>query len=270
MPNKYVSAIERIKSIIKKKGVTVIIDFDENSTLSLMGSMYSYEPKSKILEIVAPELGKVNKQLLLKLIKEHWNEVGLLVKQTTSDKLDSYNDYTSNNTDEKTLKFFSGILTANDYSALKMSLFLRSLSEKGKNVYNYKIDIRDRYKERGANIANLCTAGYFEEFMKLYLKIPKEEFFEYYELVVGVKARALFVHSKMNGKEIEKEVNKKVDQAAKYHLGYFRVHGRGKTNVAAIDKFVKSRTGREDYRITKVYDDPKLVAVEYKVEVELK
>ena len=78
-----------------------------------------------------------------------------------------------------------------------MSLFLRSELKRNRNVSGYKNDIREQFGERGANIANLCTAGYFEnEFMPLYA-LSHEEFKEYYELAVKEKARALFVHAYM-------------------------------------------------------------------------
>lgn len=268
MSQKFNTALDRIKNISEKKGVTIILDYNENSDLVQIDSLYSYDSKNKILKIFAPELGKKNKELLFKLIRKTFNEGGLIWKSTKSEALNSYNDYTTHNKDQKILDFFRPILNNNDFSALKMSLFLRVQSEMGKDINMYKAEIRNKFDDRGANIANLCSAGYFEnEFEKLYMTVPKTEFHEYYEMVVGAKARALFVNVHMTVNQIEKEVNEMVEKAIKYHMDDFRLHGKGKTNVTRIEKFVKLRTDKDGYKIEKVYDDPKLSAVEYLVKI---
>jgi len=271
MSSKYKTAIDRITDIINKKGVTIKLDYDETTILAKMGSMYSYEPKSKVLEIVVPKLGVENKKLLLRIIRKVVNDGGLIWKDTKIDELNSYNDYTATRDDKKTLNFFSGILNRDDYFALKMSLYLRDQSIKGKSIGSYKMDIRTRFGERGANIANLCSSGYFEdEFMPLFIskEISQKEAYDYYEMVVGAKARALFVYSQMTVSEIEEQVEKMVDKAIKYHMNDFRIHGKGDINVGNIKEFVNARTGKERYKISTVYDVAKIKAVEYTIEIK--
>jgi len=267
MSSEFETAIDKLHKHLRKKGVSIFLDMDD-SQLVKAGHFFSYEPKSKELRISVPELKARDKKLLLKLIQKVFDDGGLLWKESKREALIEYSDYSSGNEDQAILDFFLGVLKSNDYSALKMALFLRSQSKKNKSVDVYKVDIRERFGDRGNNIANLCSAGYFEdEFMSLYDNISNDDFWKYYEMVVGDKARALFVHRGMNLNAIEKEVEKMVAKALKYHMDDFRIHGKGVGNVAVISSFVSSRTGKENYTVTLKFKDPKIQAIEYLVKV---
>ena len=93
----------------------------------------------------------------------------LILKAKTEEVLASYREYSEDNKYTYILEFFAGILSPADYSALKMSLYIRHQMDIHKDVGKLKADIRARFADRGANIANLCTAGYFEKyFIPLY------------------------------------------------------------------------------------------------------
>jgi len=245
---------EKIKTLANKKGVTIYLDMDDNSEEAKMGLAYSYSRKSKILTIVGTYLKEKDKPLLLEIIKKAFTSGGLLLKKSKEEVLNSYNEYATNNNDRGILQFFFNVIPKDDFNALKMSLYLRDQQVKGKNISGYKRDIRERFGERGANIANLCSAGYFEaEFMPLlYNSVSKDEFYEYYEIAVGKKARALFVHGGMDRDDIEKEFNAMLGRALNYHMKDFRVHGLGKQNVFNIkDFFSNKQSDPEDKYIFK-------------------
>ncbi|MBX7204292.1 MAG: hypothetical protein K1X81_02600 [Bacteroidia bacterium] len=264
--------IDAIHRYLKKSGVTVIFDVDGETEATAVGSLYSWEPKDKILTISLPvaHTSQRKKTAVFKIIRKIHNDGGLLWKKSKSEVLQTFGEYQKEDPDQETLEFFKPILPIDDFNALKLSMFLRYEDKKGNknNVQRFKNDIRNRFGDRGGNIANLCTAGYFDEELKsLYLRIPREEFKEYYEMVVGDKARALFIHHDMGVDEIDAEVEKMFLKATKYHMGDFKIHGKGADNVKTLREFIKSRTGKEKYKIHIKYEDPKLPAIECIVNV---
>lgn len=261
-----------IRKHASKKGVTIYLDFYGDSEEAKMGSAYSFEKKEKILVINAQLLSKADRPLLLDLIRKVHESGDLIWKSDKKEALSFYQDYIEKNKHQSTLEFFKDILSRDDYSALKMAFFIRFQMELKRPVYTYKKDIRDRFGERGANIANLCTAEYFEnEFIPFYNAYSQEEFSEYYELAVGKKARALFVHVGMDMEQIETEFNAMVEKALKYHMKDFRVHGLGVQNVKTIKEFFadKKHSESDKYFIQKVIEKvtPSLV-IEYKITIK--
>lgn len=266
---RFKSQTDVIKKIIAKPGVTIRLNYEPQTKLAQMGEMYVYKKKEKLIVINVPELGAANKLLVLDIIRSVHEQGEIIWKESRAEPLSSYEEYNSENRNKAILSFFESILPTDDFIALKLSLFLRSEAEKGKKIYNLKNDIYNRFGERGGNISNLCSAGYFDkgkELETLYKKAP-QEFNKYYEMVVGAKARALFVHNKMTDAQLEKEINGMVEKAIKYAMTDFRVHGKGKTNVDTILRFAHSRSNTESYRISKAFHEPTIPALEYTIQV---
>ncbi len=257
---------QQIEEYLRKEDVTILLDEDGSSQAAKDGFSLSYDKGSKILTIVVFDIEE-NKQAAYKVIRKIFDADGLIWKNSKKEALDLYKSYASNNNDQNILQFFEDILSHNDFAALKMALFIRAQDKAGKSVHVYKKDIMERFSDRGANIANLCSAGYFEEFKELYNQVSDEEFWRYYDMVVGAKARALFVHFGMGEHEIETAVDKMVAKATRFHMGDFRVHGKGQKNVSNLQRFVSSRTHEEGYIVKKVFEDLKIPAVEYIVEI---
>lgn len=182
-----------------------------------------------------PKLYKQVKELLQESIKEG----NYLLENESSDLLDrlySYNKSDSNY--KKYLQVFDGIIPKEDYKALESSFFLRSILEKEKevNVEKYKRGIIRQFGQRGGHIANLCTAGYFEELLiPIFNDYSKEDFQNYYQLVVEYKALTLFVHSRMKKKDIISSLKNKMGIAKQYGLENFYVHAKGKKNIKTVE-----------------------------------
>lgn len=238
---------EDLWSYVNDKSVSIIFDDDDSSDEARMGSPYSYEKNDKVLKIVTSVFVQQDKPLLLEIIRKIHEDGGLIWSSETVEALRSYSEFREDNKDAKTVEFFQTILSLDDFNALKMSLFMRDQMRQKKNVSTLKSQIRERYGERGACIANLCTTGYFEnEFMPLYNQLSQSEFSEYYEKAVGLKARALFVHSGMSVDDIKNEFDKILTKAIRYHMRDFRIHGLGRQNVTNIKAFVAQVESQPD------------------------
>lgn len=237
----------------RKKGVTIIFDDTGTTQEAKIDSPYSFSEKTKTLTIVTQILIRTIKgrTALQEVIKIAYDSGGLILKDDSGQILRAYREYLDKNPYKEILSFFEDKIPADDYTALKMSLYLRSEEKTGTNIWRYKEDIRSRFGDRGANIANLCTAGYFEnEFMPLYKNLSREDFSSYYELAVGKKARALFVHRGMDLEGLKKEFETILIKALRYHMDNFRIHGIGESNVSIIKKLIKYLRSSQDNRFT--------------------
>ncbi|MBS3076375.1 hypothetical protein J4481_01380 [Candidatus Pacearchaeota archaeon] len=103
-----------------------------------------------------------------------------------------YNYQKSKGEDKKILDFFSSLIPKEDLEALESSLFLRRKFNEKKDIRKLKEDIRRRFGDRGNNIANLCTAGYFEKFLIPLFNSSKEDFERIYEVVISKLVLVIF------------------------------------------------------------------------------
>lgn len=252
---------------LNKVGATMVIDASPDSDEANYGTFYSWEKQTKVLTFFLENFSTEQKEYLHRIVRQEFESGELIAEKEYQESLLAYEEYADSNSDQDVLQFFAGFLSADDYEALKMSLYLRDEQKKGQNISKHKKDIREKFGDRGANIANLCTAGYFEdEFMPLY-KSNKQDFNVYYESAVGKKARALFVHSLMGEDEIENEFNLMIAKARKYHMADFRIHGLGAINVTNIKKFFENRKKEENenFEVVKEIERAKPPSVEYSV-----
>ena len=133
--------------------------------------------------------------------------------------------------------------------ALEASLFLRKKFLENQEVRHLKQDIRIRFGDRGNHIANLCTAGYFENFFMPLYNSSKEDFEKIYEVVVSKSAMAIFVHNQMNDTEIVKKITERLEISKKYGLKFLYIHGIGERNIATIRRCLE-----ENKELFKFYD----------------
>lgn len=272
MPSIFKDLQDKLNTLIDKKSTIVRIEEEGVSETSRMGSWYSWDKKSKDLLIIIPNNPcDEDREILFGIIRKIHNMGGLLWKDSKVKVLDSYKEYIDDEdgiNDKEILLFYENIIPKNDLNALKSSLFLRSESRKNKNIAGYKQDIIERFGERGNNISNLCTAGYFDvEFKNLHSSISKADFDAYYEMVVGDKARALFVNSRMTVEDLIYQVEKIVAKALRYGMPDFKIHGKGQGNVDIIDKFVAEAKKDDRYTITKSLYNIKIPVIEYTVQI---
>lgn len=262
---------QRLDSVRKyafDKKNTIYLEWDEDGSTYELDALYIYDKPKKSLYINCHKLSKESKCLILEIIKYIHDNGGLLWKESKKETLTNYTAFLKKNSDKETLDFFSTILSERDLSALKLSLFIRSEAQAGRNIREYKEDIKNRFGERGTVIANLCSANYFEnEFIPLYLQMLRGEFIDYFEKVVSEKIRALFVHSGMSVKNIIDEIERMVSKGIKYHMDDFKIHGIGATNLTNINECVAEliEQGSDKYFIKRTYINNKLPAIEYTV-----
>lgn len=206
-------------------------------------------------------LNEKQQQKLTPIIQEYIseNKENKFLQVETAALLHDLYDYNKMQPDSKVLAFFKPLISPNDYIALESALYLRGAFKSGKDVSKLKADLRETFGFRGSNIANLCTAGYYENFlMPLYNSNP-DKFKELYEQIVQNAVLALFVHSGMEVDDIPIRIKNKVGISRKYGIKFIHIHGIGITNVEKIKECMGSKIDffKEEFVDKKVFEDEK-------------
>ena len=223
---------------------------------------YYYDPNEKRLDINLSNLSNDNREKIGKLVKDHINDGKLLLENRTSKLLHRLNDFRKSKTHVAVLDFFKNLIPLTDYEALEASLFLRHIFTLKGDVTKLKRDIRERFGERGKNIANLCTAGYFEQFLIPLYNSSKERFFELYDVIVSKSPVAVFVHENMQEEQIISELRSKVEISKRYGIKFIHIHGIGNNNVFRVKQFIREQRDYIGFFDKDIYEKENIIIVE--------
>ena len=137
----------------------------------------------------------------------------MILEDKTAKMVNDVNSLEADSEQIKLLEFYKPIISSQDLEILRASLVIKRLYDKGQVVGYLKEGLVLRYGERGNNISNLCTAGYFETMIKpLYEQMitqsdfSMDKFSERFESIVMQYPFAVFVGSSMTYENLKKEV----------------------------------------------------------------
>ncbi|MFO7710347.1 MAG: hypothetical protein R6V53_01125 [Candidatus Woesearchaeota archaeon] len=194
---------------------------------------------------------------LREITKDYIQEDNILLEENALDLLlELYQFKKSSNI---ALEFFQGIIPPKDFQTLRAAMFIRQKFKKGQPISDLKRDIIMRFGDRGKNICNLTTAGYFEEFLiPLYNSDNKETFDEIYNDLVESSMLAIFVNSGMYAKDIPGEIKRKINISKKYGFKFIHIHGIGQRNIDTIYQFIEENKETGLFNVEKIrYSNPK-------------
>ena len=223
------------------------IDVNINSPKTIIitknsGNRLVYDKGTQELSLNYDLMNPEIKKCLSDLAKAQFDKGGLYESETQKELNNLYNYQKSNDDDNRILAFFKPIIPEDDCQALEVSLYLKKKfgEHKFDEVKKIKEDIRRRFGDRGNNISNLCTAGYFDNFFStLYENSDEKKFRELYEVIVSKAAMAIFVHNQMDASQINLELERKIKISQKYRLPFIHLHGIGQHNIKIIENWVK-------------------------------
>lgn len=231
--------IDAIAKHAATRGVTIFLDGNGVTLAFAEGKKFHFDSEAKRLTIVPELLTADEEEAVLEIVRTYFNTHELVLDAEQEEIFESYQSYTEYNPYADLIQLFTGKIPVNDLNALKMSLFMKIQKERGENIEDYKEQIRNRFGSRGAYIANLCKAGYYEtSFKSKCLLMRADKFSEYYELRVGNELAALFVHSGLTMASMKKSFAEKVSGCLLNGIGKFRVLGFGRKNVELIEQFI--------------------------------
>lgn len=145
-------------------------------------------------------------------------------------------------------KILKTIMPSSDIPILKSCLYLQEKFEEGGKeefVAKLKRDIVERFGDRGAKIANLCSAKYFDNFIvPLFTDLKDshapQQLTAIYNLIIEQSVFAVFVSSMVRGDKLKKKIIEKIESNRRYGIKFVNVHGIGKENVTKIIKILDS------------------------------
>jgi histidyl-tRNA synthetase len=137
----------------------------------------------------------------------------------------------------------TGVANDNDLAAIRMSLHMKTHHDKENKVIvsRMKQEICQKFGDRGKNISNLCTAGYFESFVIPLLQecrsntaLNDDVFKSYFNIIIEESAFSIFVNSRMSQDDVVTKIKEQIEKNTKYGIHYLVIHGIGETNVKNI------------------------------------
>lgn len=236
---------------IKAKNSIVLVGGQEKAPISI-------EKDGERISLNVDKLDDKQQEELRRIYRAYYEEEGELLKDNLLEYSSQLDTYKEENPDKETLAFFRDKLPSPDLEILKISLFMRARFNLNENVSKIKEDIIKRFGDRGGNIANLCTAGYFENFINplwtiIHQSIKEkrnadEKFNEIYELIVRNGLLAVFVHHFMSDDKLSNLIQRRLDESKRYGFGVISdklyIHALSNANVKTVKKWIQ-KSGNE-------------------------
>ncbi|MEK7497648.1 MAG: hypothetical protein AAB656_01885 [Patescibacteria group bacterium] len=182
-------------------------------------------------------LNQQQKEALMASIPKAFKESGAEVLDAEYvDGVEDYKEKEKVDGGSNTINFFDGKIPKEDIYVLKASAYIKKVFDGGGSVEVFKRQLRYKYGERGTNICNLYSAGYFESWIRPLYESSPDNFQEAYEIVIKQLPFAIFVHGDMTIADIEKKVKEKAKENKLYGIKFINLHGIGTDNINKITK----------------------------------
>lgn len=212
---------------------------------------------------LSPEQQKGLKSSILKAFK---NEKAEILEAEYVKEVEDYVEKDKDDENSKLIGFFIGKVPDEDIYALKASSYIEKVFDEGKNVHDLKKQLRYKYGQRGINISNLFSAGYFKTWIKPLFEntSSREDFMKAYELAVQQSPFAIFVSSEISIVDIEKKVKDKLVENKAYGIKNINIHGIGSENIKKIFKATENLT-KESKNLEVTYENAVMFVAKLKI-----
>ena len=229
-----------------------------------------YDKKTQTFHINPSQISKEQSKHLL----NYFIESGVPILEEKSEKLlEDFCKKEKKEDSRELLSYFLNKIDQNDYNALRASLYVRDLFDMHSDgVESLKNEIIMKWGDRGRNICNLCSARYFENYIR-----PMYEYFEKhddginkfkvaYETIVTQLPFSVFINRHMKKEHIEKVILDKM-KARKYGIKEFNVHALGKMAIKNIREVLDDigAKGEITFEITHQESNPHILYFKIKL-----
>ncbi len=235
---------------------------NSNNKLVKQDKIAHIDEDGKKLYISIDQLSSQQNKEMEKIIGEYIDSENKLLEIETDELLHSLYKYNKENKNKQIIEFFKPIIPEKDTEALEAALYLREVFARKGDIKKLKADISQSFGDRGNNIANLCTAGYFENFLIPLYNSSKEKFDKLYELIVEKSPFALFVHAGMSSNEIVDKIKVKLEISKKYGIKFVHIHGIGESNITKIKNCIESQKELFGFYEKKIFENEGILIIE--------
>ena len=229
-----------------------------------------YSDQSKQITFNPKQFSPKEKELFKSAIDSALDENYTLLEDQSNALIEDFRIKDGSSDSRKTLEFLRDKIPAEDFPIWRAALYLAACVAEGEKVADLKADIITRYGTRGRNIANLCSAGYLEDWLIPAYKVFKEnsenessaidKFQILYRIIVEEVSFSVFVSYWMKSEEIKKLIQNKMETNLNYGVKFVNIHGIGKRNVKIIRAIIEEIEGSQ--KITKsIKEENKIIFV---------
>lgn len=238
-----------IKTVIQFKTNTKV-NSKKNSDNKASSITANIGGNVNIFNIQTNDQGLVDENTLKQLreaILPSFEDNNLITLKDESRKLlRSYKDFLGGSEIAELLSFFEGKISQLDLRLLETGLYESHLlaNRQQEKAQRIKGDVIKRYGQRGKNIINLASGGFFQTHIKpLYEALEAEgltdSFKDEYELILREMPFAIFVHGGVTGKDALEMLYEKADKNRMYGVREETIilNGFG-SNADTIEKLI--------------------------------
>jgi hypothetical protein len=227
----------------------------------------------RTLKLNIARLDESGVEALQKVLRSHQEKGGLVIESTSLERLEEFNHTASEASTKRFLDLFKGKIPSYDLEILRYAAYLKVVFDRGESVFELKKQIVEKFGERGRNICNLYSAGYFEsqigplyELMFAQDDFSPEKFNQIYEMIVTDSPFAVFVSRGMTEEQLFDEVKHKIETNRKYGVVNLNLHGIGEDNASKINTLLpKLQSEKLIGSILEVVRDKKVLSVKLKI-----
>lgn len=194
--------------------------------------------------LLSINLGKLEPSDLVKfgeIAKEAHNEGKTLLEKQSQERIIDIRTKEESTDVQQLLAYFQGKIPSYDFAILRQAVYIKKLFDEGGNsavIYRLKGEVGKKYGQRGLNICNLFSSGYFgTTIRKLYrgtINQGKDVFLEKYNVIINEAAFAVFVSGNMSSYDVRNDIEERIKRNIKYGIRVVTIHGIGKNNVEKI------------------------------------
>jgi hypothetical protein len=201
------------------------------------------DAKGSSVDINPAKLNGKQRRNLQAILRESLEEAGVLLVSDKAETVDAVRADMSAIQSE--IGQLQRIVPPEDIPLLHASLYLRYRHRAGGAIEDLKMQIARVYGQRGRNFANLCSAGYLEDwFLPLHQELTrkhsddpaaaKAKFLSIYALVVNELPWTVFICARISKKKAAADIARKVRQNAQNGIRFFNLHALGESNTKKI------------------------------------
>ncbi len=240
------SLFSNIKAFVNVEKIVDKITISNNSFLNFNFNINSNnnlnDEKIKVIDekinIICTSLNSDEiKHLNSNLLQNFSQKKICFLENDTKASIESVQKFLKLSENEELFTFYKNKIPDHDLEILRAACIVKKAFDTRSDIGHFKQDIWKKYGERGNNITNLYSTGYYDKIKKLYISMSKfsnfkkEKFDEIYEKIVN-NSFIIFVKKKMNANDIIEEIEQKL----KYKITVIHIHGIGSRNIDTIKK----------------------------------
>ncbi len=231
------SFFDKLIGKIKKLHINISFLNLNITNIHIDNSKKTQVDRSNILIINNEEDKDILKELLPEALKEKY----ILLSKDSKGIIEEEKKVKLLPKNKNLFDFYRDKIPKIDFLILRASVLIKEKFENGEDVTQLKLGLIQNHGNRGRNISNLYSAGYFDGLLKnVYTTMSAEPDFnielykEFYEVFVTESPYDVFIYKSMSLEEVKREILNRIDKNKNYGIKVFKVHGIGNKNCKKI------------------------------------